>query len=204
MSAVVSIARAALGPDAAAWALAARLAGDLDGSFEELVRTHQDVLYSFAVALARDPGRAEDVVQDSLVRAYRALGRYPPERVRAMAIRPWLLKIVLNTFRNSVRRGRLEAVLMAEPPPVADHREGPEDAAVRAEDRATLLAALAGLPLTQRAAVLLRYSNDLGYSEMAAVLAQPVGTVKSNVHRGVLALRSSVGAAPAGKEGRSG
>ncbi|MGH7776418.1 MAG: RNA polymerase sigma factor [Candidatus Dormibacterales bacterium] len=180
--------------------LAGLLAEDLDGGFEELVVIHQHALFAFALGLAREPARAEDLVQDSLVRAYRALRRYPAERIRSMAVRAWLMKIVLNTFRNSVRRRGAEILLVADPPAVTSLAEGPEDAVMRASDRDRLLGALAELPLPHRAAVVLRYAHDLGYSEVAAVMGRPEGTVKSDVHRALAALRSALGESAAGGE----
>jgi RNA polymerase sigma-70 factor (ECF subfamily) len=169
--------------------LTERLAEDLDGAFEDLVASHQDALYAFVVSLGRDPGRAEEVVQDAFVRAYRALRSYPAQRIRAMSLRPWLHRIALNVFRNTLRGGRPELVLVDELPPVADPEAGPEEEALRQVEQNRLLGALARLPVAYRSSVVLRYVNDLSYAEIAEALAQPVGTVKSNVHRGVAMLR---------------
>jgi len=166
-----------------------RLAEDLDGAFEDLVACHQDALYAFVVSLGRDSGRAEEVVQDAFVRAYRALRSYPAERVRELSLRPWLHRIALNVFRNSLRRRQPELVLVDELPPVADQGAGPEAEALRQVEQNRLLGALAQLPVGYRSSVVLRYVNDLSYEEIAETLAQPIGTVKSNVHRGVAMLR---------------
>ncbi|MGH7904181.1 MAG: RNA polymerase sigma factor [Candidatus Dormibacteraceae bacterium] len=169
--------------------LGERLAGNLDLAFEELVADHQDALYSFVASLSRDRGRAEEVVQDAFVRAHRALRGYEPDRVRAMAFRPWLYRLALNSFRNRLRGRRVELVLVEEVPSVADPGAGPEASAMRRVDRDRLAGALALLPSNQRIAVVLRFGQDLGYEDMAAITGRPVGTVKSDVHRGLAALR---------------
>jgi RNA polymerase sigma-70 factor (ECF subfamily) len=171
-------------------ALARRLADDLEDSFEDLVLAHQDALYAFVVGLCRDAGRAEEVVQDAFLRAYRALRRYEPERIRSLALKPWLYRIALNVFRNSLRGRRPRLVLVERPPESArEVAGGPEDELERRWERERLLHALAQLPEDHRSAVMLRYLRDFSYTEAAEVLGQPVGTVKSNVHRGVERLR---------------
>ena len=80
------------------------LARDLDASFEALVRAHADRCYSIALRVLGNPHDAEEVAQDALVRAYRAIGGYHPDRVRALRLRPWLATIVVNLCRNRNRR----------------------------------------------------------------------------------------------------
>ena len=91
------------------------IASDLDGSFEELVRTFQDRLYSYALRLTARREDAEEVAQDALVKAYRALATYPPERIRGLALRPWLYRITLNTARNRFRGKKLRTVSLDHP-----------------------------------------------------------------------------------------
>ncbi len=80
------------------------LAADLDGSFEALVLGHVDRCYSIALRILGNPHDAEEAAQDALVRAYRALAEYPPERILALRLRPWLTTIVVNVCRNRTRR----------------------------------------------------------------------------------------------------
>ncbi len=174
------------------------LAGDLDGSFERLVRDFQDRLYAFALRLTGSPQDAEEVAQDAFVRAYRALCDYPPERIRSLALKPWLYQIALNVARNRVRGRRLAVVPLDGPDgrpradPPDDERRRPEAAVERAERRDDLGALVAALPERYRAAVVLRHVEGLRYDELAAALGQPVGTVKANVHRGVRLLREAL------------
>src|SRR5947199_9842941 len=88
-------------PDDAA--LAARLAVDLDGSFESLVVAHQDRLFTIALRTGGDRHDAEELVQDCFVRAYRPLATYPPTRIRELRLRGWLATILLNPGRNRPR-----------------------------------------------------------------------------------------------------
>ena len=178
--------------------LESALAADLDGSFERLVLAFQDRLYGFVLRYTGSPEDAEEVVQDALIRAYRALSTYEPERVRGLALRAWLYRIALNTAWNRAR-GRRPATASLETPgddrgvtePVAADRERP-DAVVEAAERTDhLRRLLAALPARYRAAVVLRHLDGMGYDEVAEILGRPVGTVKSDVHRGMRLLRDA-------------
>jgi RNA polymerase sigma-70 factor (ECF subfamily) len=174
--------------------LARRIASDLDGHFEQLVRTYQDRLFGFALRRTRSREEAEECIQDAFVRAYRALEGYPSERREALRLRPWLYQIVLNVVRNRVRRPRLVAASLEGVHEnglgLADRaEEEPEAVALQAEGWSRLERALAGLPLRYKTAVELRHVHGLSYAEAAEVLDQPVGTTKSDVHRGLRLLR---------------
>jgi RNA polymerase sigma-70 factor (ECF subfamily) len=167
------------------------LAADLDLGFDAMVRHYQHQLYAFALSLSGRPADAEDVAQEAFVRAYRALARYPAQRRRELKLRPWLHRIALNCFRNRIRRRRLHIVPLELAAEAADDGWGrPEQEAMRGADRSMLLDALGTLPDRQREAVVLRSVEGLPYAEASAVLGRPVGTVKSDVHRGLLALRA--------------
>lgn len=185
--------------------LTAALAADLDGSFEALVRAYQDRLYAFGLRLTGSPRDAEEIAQDALVRAYRALRRYPAERVVTLRLRAWLFQVTVNVARNRMRARRLAEVpllledgtrdgLLDHP---ADAAEQPEQQAERRADQEHLAAIVAALPERYRAAVVLRHVQGLGYAEIAVILGQPAGTVKSNVHRGVAYLRAALDAGSA-------
>ena len=94
-------------------ALAARLAADLDGSFEALVTAHAGRLFSIALRFIGDRSDAEEAAQDALVRAYRALAGYDEGRIREIRLRPWLATIVLNVCRNRARVKRVRTVELA-------------------------------------------------------------------------------------------
>jgi RNA polymerase sigma-70 factor (ECF subfamily) len=171
------------------------LAADLDGHFEQLVRSYQDRLYGFALRLTGSRQDAEESTQDAFVRAYRALARYPAERVCALHLRPWLFQIALNVVRNRVRRATLKTVDVDGPAGnhlAARQAEQPEAMALDAERRARVAEALLNLPERYATAVALRHIQGLSYVEVAEVLEQPVGTTKSDVHRGLRLLREAL------------
>lgn len=181
--------------------LPAALAADLDGAFEWMVLSYQNRLYGFALRLAGQPQDAEDITQDTFVHAYRALMAYPGERVRDLALRPWLYRIALNVFRNRGRGGRLRVISLDHAGyesalGIEEHDAAvlPEQALEESELKRTLGALLAALPARYRVAVVLRHVQDLGYREIASILRQPIGTVKGNVHRGVRLLQQAVNA----------
>lgn len=174
------------------------LAADLDGTFERVVLTYQGRIFAFALGLCGDRRDAEEIAQDAFVRAYGALRGYDAARIRALALRPWLYRIALNVARNRAR-GKRPALVPLEPDDptdrpttpflVADEREHPEAQAERRELGAALGVLVLALPARYRAAVILRHVEGLPYPEVAAILEQPLGTVKANVHRGVQRLR---------------
>lgn len=180
--------------------LAVALAANLDGAFERFVRAYQDRIYAFALGIVNNTADAEEVAQDSFVRAYRALQRYPVEQTRGLALRPWLYQIALNLGRNKLRSRRdmalpLEFSLNGKSharEPADDERERPEQRAVARVQAHELRAAIDRLPENFRHAVVLRHVAGLPYSEAAEILRQPVGTVKANVHRGMRMLRTFV------------
>ena len=176
--------------------LAGDLARDLDGSFEVLVRAHADRCYSIALRVLGNPHDAEEVAQDALVRAYRALASYDPSRIRELRLRPWLATIVVNLCRNRVRRHAvattpLEPLVDAGHEPAADGRTDPAAIASRGADRDQLAAMLAALPDRYRVPVVLRHVDDLSYAELAEVLGRPEGTIKAQVSRGLAMLRAA-------------
>jgi RNA polymerase sigma-70 factor (ECF subfamily) len=173
------------------------LARDVDAAFEPLVRAYQDRLYLFALRYCACPPDAEEIVQDAFVRAYRALAAYPREQRATLQVKAWLFQITLNVARNRARRARPRTVPLdgadddgvLRLDPADDPRNGPEPLVEAAERGRELGALIAALPERYRAPVILRHVNELSYDEVAALLGQPVGTVKSNVHRGVRLLR---------------
>jgi len=175
--------------------LATRLAVDLDEHFEDFVKTYQDRMYAFALRLSGSRQDAEESTQDAFVRAYRALDGYPRERRRELHLRAWLYQIVLNVVRNRVRRHTLSVVSIdsvVQDGLPAGASEQPEVAALRTEVRDWLEVALADLPPRFRTAVVLRPVQGLSYAEAAEVLDQPIGTTKSDVHRGLRLLRQAL------------
>lgn len=141
------------------------------------------VLLRVARRLTRDGNDAEDLVQDTLVRAYRAFDRFDGRYPRA-----WLLTILRNTHRNELRKRRPDfmddEVACALPAQGGDGRiDGVLDAALRDDLDPIVGAALASLSAKHRAVVALVDLDGLTYQEAAEMLEVPVGTVMSRLHR---------------------
>jgi RNA polymerase sigma-70 factor, ECF subfamily len=177
--------------------LTERLARDLDAAFDDVVRAHVDRCHAIALRILGNPHDAEEIAQDAFVRAYRALAGYPPERIRELRLRPWLTTIVVNLCRNRARRhvpptSSLGPLVDAGAEPRATGAQDPADAAVRRDERERLAALLASLPDRYRVPIVLRHVDDLSYAELSEVLGRPEGTLKAQVHRGLVMLRAAV------------
>lgn len=175
----------------AADVLCERLAADIDSAFAEVVTAHQDLVFGVAVRVMRDAAAAEDVAQDTFVRAYRALKRYPDARIRELRLRPWLARIALNTARNELRARREHAQVDAAAERLQAPGDGPLRLAEQRDEQRMWARLLAGLPERYRLPVALRHVEGLSYAELAETLARPLGSVKSDVHRGTALLRAA-------------
>jgi len=171
--------------------LCERLADDLDAAFADLVEQHQDLVFGVALRVVNDAASAQDVAQDAFVRAYTAISRYPAERVREIRLRPWLARIALNLARNEVRSRRPQSSIDELSAHPAEHDASPQLAAERSDQARMWARLLAGLPRRYRLAVALRHVEGLSYAELAETLDRPLGSVKSDVHRGTALLRAA-------------
>jgi RNA polymerase sigma-70 factor (ECF subfamily) len=194
-------------------ALLARLADDLDGAFEALVRAHQDRVYTIALRLLGNSFDAEEVAQDAFMRAYRALAGYDAGRIRELRLRGWLATIVIHRCRSRAGRRRLQTTPLGEEFPAtagpaaaeapSDHEtavqsrfdQSPLQHVLRRESSGAWVTRLAALPERYRAAIVLRHVDGLSYPEMSEALGRPEGTVKAQVHRGLALLRDALEAA---------
>ncbi|MEU5882973.1 sigma-70 family RNA polymerase sigma factor [Spirillospora sp. NPDC047279] len=180
------------GVDEVAAHVVTALTGDLDHGFTVLYDAYRGAVFSTALRLCGRWAEAEDLSAEAFLRAYRALTGYDTDRIGELRPRAWLLTILMNLWRNSLRSAARKpppGPLDAAPDP-ADPAEGVEAAAARHETGRELAGLLAGLPEAQRAAVVLRHVADLPVAEIATVLAMPEGTVKSHISRGLARLRT--------------
>ncbi|HEU5349700.1 MAG TPA: sigma-70 family RNA polymerase sigma factor [Ktedonobacterales bacterium] len=174
------------------------LAANPGEAFETLVLHWQQRVYAFALRLTASPLDAEEIAQDTFVRAWRALSQWPPERIRAMRMKAWLYQIALNVFRNRIAHRSLSVVPLEAPDgrpviePASDWRERPDIVAESAELGRKVATSLVALPAHMRVAVVLRYVEGFTYREIAELLEQPEGTVKAHVHRGTRQLRQTL------------
>ena len=168
--------------------------------FERIVDDYQRRLYGFALRMTGNREDAEEIVQDAFVRAFRALGKMSEEQRRELRLQPWLYTITLNVTRNRLRSKRPTTVALdavADPDALLKHTaEGPaqpEAIVERNADMVLVEQALLQLPMHLRAAATLRFIEGRSHPEIAEILHQPIGTVKSHVHRAVRILRKILG-----------
>ena len=160
----------------------AALAGDLQ-SFEQLVERHRDVVFRVVARLVASDQEAEDLTQDTFLRAFHRLDRYRGEA----PFRSWLLRIAHNTAVTYVTQAGRFAThpLDAAGDEVAGSVEAgsPADQLERRERRERLDKKLKGLGRTHRTVLVLRDIEGLSYEEIARVTDAPVGSVKGRLHR---------------------
>jgi RNA polymerase sigma-70 factor, ECF subfamily len=165
-----------------------------DEAFEHHVLPEVEVMLRVARSLTRNTADAEDLVQETMLRAYRAIGRFDGRHPRA-----WLLTILRNCNINRQRRRRPELVRDAD---AADRLLESQTPHTSAEDvvigeifDATVLSALDHLPTRFRRVVELVDIDGLSYQEAADLLGVPIGTVMSRLHRARQRIRSRLAAA---------
>lgn len=150
----------------------------------ELIAGHQDALFAFLLRMCGDPHVAEDLMQETFLRALRASARYQPRA----SVKTWLFSIAANLVRDRWRRQTAcREVALTEY--IMAATDSPEEAALRQMGNRRLRLALLDLPVEQRAALVLRYFHDLSYQEIAEALVCPIGTVRSRIHNGMSRLR---------------
>ncbi|GGT58995.1 RNA polymerase sigma factor [Streptomyces purpureus] len=175
-------------------AVIARVRAGEPEAYAELVRAHTGVALRAAVAFGAGAD-AEDVVQQAFIKAYCSLGRFKD----GSAFRPWLLQIVANETRNTVRSAaRRRAVADREagllgPEPLIPESADPAVAAVERERQRLITAALEKLGEDQRQVVIYRYLLEMDEAETAQALGWPRGTVKSRLSRALRKLGGQLG-----------
>jgi RNA polymerase sigma-70 factor, ECF subfamily len=176
-------------------------------AFGELVEQHQSRIYAVCLRILADPDDARDAAQDAFVTAFRKLAQFRGDA----AFTTWLHRIAVNACYDELRRAKRRPMLHAvsasdddrvpEPgPPAPDHAD-------EIAGTVDVTRALAAIPDDFRIALVLADVEDLPYEEIARVLEVPVGTVKSRVHRGRVALARLLAGEPptdpgASEEGR--
>ncbi len=157
----------------------------LEQRFEAEAIPHMRSLYGTAYRLVRNAADAEDLVQETFLRAYRAFAGYTPET----NIRAWLYTILYRVRADHYRR------MSRSPQTVELVDEGPATPAPQeqlAQGQEQVARSLAALPECFRAAVVLRDIQEFSYDEIATILDVPIGTVMSRIHRGRSLLRNAL------------
>lgn len=153
--------------------------------FEAEVLPHLDAAYRFARWLSNAPGDADDVVQEAILRAFRAF-----DTLRGSDVKAWLLAIVRNCHSTALKQQQRRAFVPL--PEEHDARDGyamtattpdPENASIRRDEQRTLDRLIASLPEEHRTVLMLREIEEMDYRQIALVTKVPIGTVMSRLAR---------------------
>ena len=160
--------------------------GDI-GAFGALVRIYQIRIFNLALRMTGSQPDAADLTQETFLRAFQSIGKCRPEG----PFYPWLYTISLNLIRNDLKRRRLRRSIEGAPffEQTAAEGDTPETALARRESERAVQAGLMKVPFRLRAAVVLRYYQDLPFREIAGILGISQGAVKQRVYRGLEKLR---------------
>jgi len=156
--------------------------------FEAQIMPHLDAVNNFAQWLARDRDLADDIVQDTMLRAFRAF-----DRMRGEDAKPWLMQIVRNCHRTAIaqkkRRGHVSLPDEDSPSTMASEGPDPETVSANMSESRKLEAAIAALPEEFRETLVLREMEEFSYREIADAVGIPIGTVMSRLARARAMLR---------------
>ena len=167
--------------------------------FHLLVLAYPGRLFTFAKRLTNSAQEAEDIVQEAFVSAYVSLENYSSQRILDLKLQAWLYRVTFNVYTHATRRSRLQLISLEPLTATSDNQvleladseeEQPEFLFESQERLQELEAQVALLPERYRIAITLYYFEQLSSLEIAELLEQPVGTVKSNISRGIRLLRT--------------
>lgn len=155
--------------------------------FEALVEAHSGEIFAYVWRLLRDTADAEDCLQETFLRAYRSFSRVKT----GSNYRAWLYKIATNTARTHVKqRGRISARTLDLDPELQSDRLSPADRVLRRETIEAVTRAVEALPHQQRAALIMRQYQELGYDDIAAALDCTEEAARANVYQALKKLRA--------------
>jgi RNA polymerase sigma-70 factor (ECF subfamily) len=160
-------------------------ASDPEDGFAREALSHVDSLYGTALRLTRRPADAEDLVQETYLKAFRAEAQFE----RGTNLKAWLFTILHNTFRNQRRHDvrnpvDVDSETVEQAADLVAQEHTPEQLLTRETLDADLQAALDALPEAFRQAVWLRDVEEFSYAEIARIVGVPIGTVMSRISRG--------------------
>jgi RNA polymerase sigma-70 factor (ECF subfamily) len=178
--------------------LVRRCLKDDPDAYRFLVERYQGEVYGLTLRILGRPEDAEDLTQETFLRAFRALARYDPTR----PFGAWLHTIASRLCIDHHRRNRAKLVSLTQPEEgtageertleITDPSDRPDEQVEKSELARRLDALVAQLPPDSRAAILLRHQQDLPYEEIARVLGVPIGTVKARIHRARIMLKQKL------------
>jgi len=164
--------------------------GDM-AAFEAIFFKYQAQIYRTALAVTRDPGSAEEVLQDCFYKTYVNINNFTGEG----SLAPWLHRVAVNLSCNAIKKRRLHLEPIedvAEGYMTTDPRQSPEAVAEQNELQVRMRDAINSLPLKHRIVITLHYLQDFSLPEIAYILDTPVGTVKSRLHHARKSLREQL------------
>src|SRR5688500_5712054 len=166
------------------------------GALERLIDRFEPALYGYAHGILQNTFDAQEVVQDAILRAHRALTRqYDEARCAALALRPWLFKMVRNLCLNK-RRSKTRALER----PLEDFDDGRIGPFVREhgselereQDAQLLRTAMAALPVEARELIVLRFMEDMSYADIAKTVGATEASLRGKVFRSLKLLRDAL------------
>jgi RNA polymerase sigma-70 factor (ECF subfamily) len=151
-------------------------------AIEVLIRRYQNYVFRLCFLVMRNEQDAEDMTQETFVRAFRALPRF--EIREGTSFEAWLYRVAVNACRSRMRRKWYQVLPWPDPAPqmVSEPEEQPDRRVMRGEQRDEILAAIDTLGEKHRLVVILRYYGGLSNEEIAQALNIPCGTVRSRLH----------------------
>jgi RNA polymerase sigma-70 factor (ECF subfamily) len=163
---------------------------------EVLIRRYQDYVYRLCYLVMRNEQDAEDMAQETFIRAFRALPRF--EIREGASFEAWLYRISVNCCRSRMRRRWYQVLPWPDPPPPlhSEPEKHPDRQMMQLEARDAMLAAVNTLGEKHRLVVILRYYADLSNEEIAQALNIPSGTVRSRLFTARQRLRALLGDEP--------
>jgi RNA polymerase sigma-70 factor (ECF subfamily) len=168
--------------------LLGRLRSGDEKAFDDLVRLYRREIYSLAWRLTGDAVEADDIAQETFLRAYRALPGFRGEAT----LRAWLRRIASNLSLNLIQSARLTRRDDVEIDERPSARQGGEEAVIGIERSQRLGPALQALPPRQRMTLVLRVSEGLRFKEIARMMGCTTGTAKANFFHAVQALKRAL------------
>ena len=167
------------------------------GALERLIDRFEPALYGYAHGILQNTFDAQEVVQDAMLRAHRALTRqYDEARCAALALRPWLFKMVRNLCLNK-RRSKTRA--LEQPLETFDDgrigpfvREHGSTDLERQQDAQLLRDAMSGLPVEARELIVLRFMEDMSYADIAKTVGTTESALRGKVFRSLKLLRDAL------------
>jgi len=172
--------------------------------FEALIAPYEKMIYNIAYRYVSHAEDAKDIAQDAIIKIYKSLSRPPADRGffnkghsvpgadDASGFKAWAARITINTAIDELRRRRKRSFMSMDDIRLTEAGEGPEERALRLEQRELLASALKKLNDTYREIIILRDIQGFSYEELADALQINPGTVKSRLSRARLALQKIV------------